>query len=231
MSVNEKSVRMLWGYAAIVGGVGSLMLAPVLVTIKYMTGWAIIPQPSWVTPFRDGMGSWLQFAPPTQLWTTYGMAYSVALSLMLVGFIGLIIHLRREAGRLPSKGYWLVLAGLCLVLPGDAIHSWTWHRTGLTTPTPGTYPLANTAYAIHMMGMNIVMIGSLMIGIGALPRKATARRLGRSFLLVFPAALLASALLLPTTPSGALWWLSLIMIASGFLLATGRGDRLVASTA
>jgi hypothetical protein len=28
--------------------------------------------------------------------------------------------------------------GLALVLPGDTIHTWTWHWNGLTTPTPGS---------------------------------------------------------------------------------------------
>jgi hypothetical protein len=68
--------------------------------------------------------------------------------------------------------------------------------------------VANTVYAVHMMGMNLVMVGSLTIGVSALRRKFLAPWLAWSFLLVFTAAALASITFLPTTPSGALWLLS-----------------------
>ena len=113
------------------------------------------------------------------------------------------------------------------MLPGDAIHSWTWHQNGLTIPTPGSNPLANTAYAAHMMGMNFVMLGSLMMGITALRRRTLARWLALLFALIFPAALLASVALLPTTPSGALWLFSVLMGLCGHLVARGQSARLL----
>jgi hypothetical protein len=94
------------------------------------------------------------------------------------------------------------------------------------TPTPGTNPVANTAYAVHMMGMNFVMVGALTIGVSALRRKFLAPWLAWSFVLIFPSAVIASTTVLPTTPSGALWWFSVVMMACGYLLATGRQDRL-----
>jgi hypothetical protein len=126
----------------------------------------------------------------------------------------------------PIKGLWLVVTGLALVIPGDAIHSWTWHQNGLQTPTPGTNPVANTAYAVHMMGMNLVMIGSIWSGIVSLRRKLLAPWLAWAFLLVFPGALLASVLLLPTTPSGALCWFSFVIMIAGYFMVTGQVDRL-----
>ena len=51
------------------------------------------------------------------------------------------------------------------------IHTWTWHQNGLTTPTPGTNPVANTAYAVHMMGMNFVMVGAMTVGVSAWRRR------------------------------------------------------------
>jgi hypothetical protein len=173
------------------------------------------------------LGSLLQFAPPPRLWTVYGSAYTVALALMLVGLLGLAGRMRDAQGRLPTRWVWLVLAGLCMVIPGDAIHTWTWHQNGLATPTPGTNPVANTAYAVHMMGMNFIMVGSLAVGVSALRRKFLARWLAWSLVLIFPSAVVASVTLLPTTPSGALWLFSLVMIACGYLLATGRHERLV----
>jgi hypothetical protein len=204
----------------------SLALAPVMVIVKYMTGWNVVPEPSWVPAGRDALGPLLQFAPPTWLWTVYGTAYTGALVLMLAGVIGLSGPMRDDRGRVRTKGYWILLAGLCLVIPGDAIHSWTWHQNGLTTPTPGTNPLANTAYAVHMMGMNFVMAGSMIAGVSALRGRFLAPWLAWSLVLVFPSAVAASVTLLPTTPSGALWLFSLVMIACGYFAATGKRDRL-----
>ena len=217
----------LQGYAALAGGTLGLVLAPIMVIIKYMTGWAVVPQPAWVEPVRDTLGGLLLVAPPTGLWMMYGSAYTVALLLMLAALAGLGRRMRDDRGRLRSWGYWILLAGLLMVIPGDAIHSWTWHQNGLTTPTPGTNPVANTAYAVHMMGMNFVMVGSLTLGVSALRRKFLAPWLAWSFVLVFPFAVLASLTLLPTTPSGALWWFCVVMIACGYCLATSRPDRLV----
>jgi hypothetical protein len=38
--------------------------------------------------------------------------------------------------------------------------------------------------------------------------------------------LLASLFLLPTTPSGALWWFSIVVLVAGYFMATGQVDRL-----
>jgi hypothetical protein len=210
------------------GGIMGVLLAPVMVTVKYMTGWAIIPEPVWVRPARQLFGGLLQFAPPPGLWVTYGTLYTAALCLMLVGLIGLGGWMRDDRGRIHTRGFWIVLAGLCMVVPGDAIHTWTWHRGGLTTPTPGTNPVANTAYAVHMMGMNLVMVGTIVMGVSSLRRKFLARWLAWAFAMVFPAAIVASLTFLPTTPSGALWLFSLIMIACGYSLVRGESHRLIA---
>lgn len=217
------------GYVAMAGGAMGLLLAPIMVIIKYMTGWAVIPEPVWVGAAQNALGDLLQFATPPGLWMTYGSAYTIALLLMLVGLIGLSGQMRDAQGRLQTKGYWIILVGLCMVIPGDAIHTWTWHQNGLTTPTPGTNPLANTAYAVHMMGMNFIMVGSMWVGVSALRRKFLARWLAWSFVLIFPSAVVASITVLPTTPSGALWLFCLMMIACGYFLATGKYNRLAAA--
>jgi hypothetical protein len=223
------SDRSYIGYVAMAGGALGFLLAPILVIIKYMTGWAVIPEPVWVGVAQEALGGLLQFAAPPGLWMAYGSAYTVALFLMLGGLVGLSRHLRDAQGRLHTKGYWIVLVGLCMVIPGDAIHTWTWHQDGLTTPTPGTNPLANTAYAVHMMGMNFVMVGSMTVGVSALRRKFLAPWLAWSFILIFPSAVVASISVLPTTPSGALWLFSMMMMACGYFLATGKSERLVAA--
>ena len=215
------------GALALIGGVTSIGLAPLLVSIKYLTGWAIIPEPFWVAAVNELLAAALPGMTPAELWRSVGTMYSVSLLLMLVGLFALRPQL--TGGPMAQQtGYWMLVGGLALVLPGDAIHSWTWHQNGLTIPTPGSNPVANTAYAAHMMGMNFVMGGSLLVGITALRRRTLARWLGWLFALVFPAALLASLALLPTTPSGALWLFSVLMGTCGYLLARGREARLAA---
>ena len=216
------------GYLTMVGGVMAVALAPPLVAIKYMTGWAIIPEPFWVSTGKAWLANTFPGQTPAQLWTAFGTGYSVALLLMLGGLLALAPHLKGRS-LLQRTGYWMLAGGLALVLPGDAIHSWTWHQNGLTIPTPGSNPLANTAYAAHMMGMNFVMLGSLIMGVTALRRRALARWLALLFALVFPAALLASLALLPTTPSGALWLFSALMGLCGYLVARGHTSRLLPS--
>ena len=210
------------------GGALALALAPLLVAVKYMTGWAIIPEPFWVPAVRDALADIFPTATPAALWMGFGTAYSAALLMMTCGLVVLAPQLQGRT-RAQRAGYWLVLSGLALVLPGDAIHSWTWHQNGLTIPTPGTNPVANTAYAAHMMGMNLVMAGSLVIGITALRRRTLTRWVAWLFALVFPAALFASLVLLPTTPSGALWLFSILMGLCGYRLARGRRSELVAA--
>jgi hypothetical protein len=198
------------------GGILGLLLAPIMVTIKYMTGWEVIAEPVWVDGFRATLGGLLRFASPPGLWVVYGSAYTVALVLMLAGLFTLSGRLRDNDGRLRTKAYWVLLIGLLLVIPGDAVHTWTWHQNGLTIPTPGTNPVANTAYAVHMMGMNFIMLGSMVLGISALRRRFLERWVAWLFVLIFPSAVLASTTVLPTTPSGALWLFCVVMIACGY---------------
>jgi hypothetical protein len=203
------------------GAASALALAPAMVAIKYMTGWAIIPEPFWVPAVKAWLAATFPAATPAELWTGFGTGYSVALLSMLGGLLGMAPQLKGTR-RAQQAGYWLLTAGLALVLPGDAIHSWTWHQNGLTIPTPGSNPIANTAYAAHMMGMNFVMLGSLLLGGTILRRRTAARWVGWMLVLVCPAAIFASVSLLPTTPSGALWLFNVLMIACGYLVARGR---------
>jgi len=209
-----------FGYAALLGSTLALLLTPAMVAIKYMTGWAIIPEPFWVPAARATLAAAFGTSTPAELWTAFGTAYSIALLLMFGGLVALAPTLQGRAG-VQRSGFWLLVGGLALVLPGDAIHSWTWHQHGLTVPTPGTNPVANTAYATHMMGMNFVMVGSLVLGVAALRQRSLARWVAWMFVLVFPGALLASISLLPTTPSGALWLLNVLVGLCGYMVVRG----------
>ena len=216
------------GSLAIAGGGIGLALAPFMVAIKYMTGWAIIPEPFWVPAVQGWLSASFPGTTPAALWTGFGTVYSIALASMLAGLLGMAPALTR--GTIGQRtGYWLIIGGLALVVPGDAIHSWTWHQNGLTIPTPGTNPIANTAYAAHMMGMNLVMAGSLLLGVMSLRRRTLVPWVAWLLALVFPAAVLASLSLLPTTPSGALWLFSVLVSLLGVCVARGRTFHLRAA--
>jgi hypothetical protein len=218
-------IRRAAGIAAIAGGAMGIVLAPVMVAVKYMTGWAVIPEPSWIGVVRPAMGELLTFTTPVGLWVVYGRLYTAALLLMLAGVVAFALETRDPAGRVRPRGLWVLMIGFCMVILGDAVHTATWHQNGLTVPTPGTNPVANTGYAVHMMGMNLVLVGSVMTGVSALRRRIFPRWLAWLFVLVAPSAVALSLTLLPTSPSGGLWMFSGTMVAFGLLLLSGRRAR------
>jgi len=205
----DQSIALRAG--VLVAGVLALVLGPILVAVKYQTGWRVIPIPSWLE--ASGLLDVLNdLAPATQLWTWVGMAYSVTLAVLLLGFVRWRAALGSDIDLYARLAYATAAIGLAMTLGGDAVHSALWHRTGITIPTPGSDPLPNRAYAIHMMGMNLLMIGSLALGIVRLRRGATPRWLSWGLIAVLPSGILASLTWLPTTPSGALWWFHLLMV-------------------
>jgi hypothetical protein len=210
------------GTAAIIGGVMGVALGPMMVMVKYLTGWAIIPEPSWIAVVRTALGALLTFSTPVGMWIVYGTLYTIALLLMFAGVVALVLQLRERMGRVQPVGFWILMIGLAMVIGGDAVHTATWHQNGLTIPTPGTNPVANTGYAVHMMGMNLVLAGSLMTGISALRRRLLAPWLARFFVLLPASIVVLSLTLLPTTPSGGLWMFSVMMIVVGLSLRSGQ---------
>ena len=213
------------GVAAVVGGLLGVVLAPIMVAIKYLTGWAVIPEPSWIALASPMLGPILAFGSPARLWVVYGSLYTIALLLMLAGVFALITHMRpRRPGQRPW-GPWLLVGGLALVIGGDAVHTATWHQHGLTVPTPGTNPVANTGYGVHMMGMNVLLAGALMTGVSALRNHSLPRWLAWLFVSVAPSAVAVSLTLLPTSPSGGLWMFSATMVGVGAILGRGQVSR------
>jgi hypothetical protein len=125
-NLEQKSMsRQLIGLFAVAGGTMGIILAPILVIIKYMTGWKVIPEPAWVDTARETLGVALEFASPPGLWMVYGSAYTISLVLMLAGLGGLSGRVKSAQSRVATAGYWIVIVGLCMVIPGDAIHTWT----------------------------------------------------------------------------------------------------------
>ena len=112
--MDQLSNRRTLGYLGVLGGGLCLALAPVMVTIKYMTGWAIIPAPDWVEPFRSDLGGFLTFDTPPRLWTVYGSVFTAGLMMVLLGLLGTAWRLIRSSG-LALWG-WLLTFALALQL-------------------------------------------------------------------------------------------------------------------
>ena len=51
----------LAGAATVVGGVLGVVLAPIMVAVKYLTGWAVIPEPFWISLGSPLLGGILGF--------------------------------------------------------------------------------------------------------------------------------------------------------------------------
>ena len=210
------------GYAAIIGGVLAVVLAPIMVIIKYMTGWAIVTKPAWIDIISPAIDVLFSFGTPVELWVVYGLIYSVALLLMSIGLISLWRMIKGKANKTQKISYLILLFGFLLILVGDAVHTATWHQNGLTIPTPGTNPVANTGYAAGMMGMNLVLIGSMVFGISALRKKLIAPWLAWLFILISPSAPAISLTLLPTSPSGGLLLFSIMLVLLGYSFLSTR---------
>ena len=218
----ELKVATHRSWIIMIGGILAMLLAPIMVIIKYMTGWNIIPEPSWIEPVSGFLSPILSFAPAQELWSFYGTFYSLALLMMISGIWLLWKPLRLIPSRWLKIAFWIFFAGLVQVLAGDFVHSITWHQNGIMTPTPGSNPVANTGYAVGMMGMNFILIGSLIFGIKALQGKYLPKWLAWSFILITPSAPLLSTTVLPTTPSGGLLFFALISVLLGYQLLKNR---------
>lgn len=218
----ELKVKKYRAWITMTGGTLALLLAPIMVIIKYMTGWNIIPEPQWINPISSYLEPLFSFAPATQLWTFYGSLYSIALFMMISGFWLLWKPIKASRSRWLQAGFAVFFIGLVLVLGGDFVHSITWHQNGITVPTPGSNLVANTGYAVGMMGMNFILIGSLILGITALRGHYLPKWLAWSLILITPSAPLLSTTLLPTTPSGGLLLFALISLFLGHQLLTRK---------
>jgi hypothetical protein len=222
---NSNLTTILGGYAAIVGGLLSIVLAPFLVFAKYQTGWSIIPEPFWVQWLRPFPFPALSPLSPVELWILFGIFYSLALVLMFLGLMTFLQRLKNDNGEFITKAVWFLLIGKSMVILGDIIHTATWHQNGLTVPTPGTNAVANTAYAVHMMGMNFIMVGTMVLGLRTIRTRSIAPWQSLFLIMVFPSAIVISTTLLPTTPSGGLWIFSFMLVAFGFSILSSRGLR------
>ena len=170
------------------GGVLAVAVTPLMVMVKYATGWSIIPRPAWTFLAGDVLDPLVSLGTPVQMWVAYGAIYTVALLLTLAGLAALCVRAMARGDRPTMISLSVVLLGLCLVIPGDALHTATWHLGGATLPRPGLNQVASTGFAMALIGEQLVLAGSFAVGIIALFRKSLDSRLAWLFVAVAPSA-------------------------------------------
>lgn len=223
---SDRSTRRA-GLAAVAGGLLALAVTPFMVIVKYSTGWAIVPEPAWVALVRPAVEPLVTFGTPVQLWVFYGLLYSLSLVLMGSGLLGLRSK-SVAASRAWSGSLWVLLAGLSLVLAGDAVHTATWHLGGATIPRANLNPVASAGISIEYLGIPMVFASSFVLGLIALRGAMLPPAVSLLLLAVAPGGVLLTVTQLPAMPSGALAILSVAMIVFGCSLAAGprhTGER------
>ena len=208
------------GLAALVGGVIGILYFPFHASAYFATqdGSAALDAPwvaVWAEPFTRVLAPLLTFAPPHEVYTTFGKI----LVLVVLGFLAgvLALHSRQgaRAGRLEKWGFRVLLLGSVLGTLGAFGEYYT--------PYLDYFFLAFSA-----PGILLLMFGSLLFGIGTL-RAGMTPRLGAWLLTLggFPGIVLMTVLV--GHLSGGLLLLDFAWVVLGYALWTQRFAPTVSS--
>ena len=203
------------GLAALVGGVIGILYFPFHATAYYATqeGAAALDAPwvvAWAEPFARVFDPLLSFAPPHQVYTTFGKFYL----LVMLGFLAgvLALHSRQgqgaRPGRLEKWGFRVLLVGTLLGSVGAFGEYYTPY-------------LDFSFFAFSTPAIVLVMFGSLLFGIATL-RLGMISRLGGWLLTIggFPGIVVMTVLL--GHLSGGLVLLDFAWVVLGHALWTRR---------
>ena len=201
------------GLAALVGGVIGILYFPFHASAYFATqdGAAALDAPwvaVWAEPFTRVFDPLLTFAPPHEVYTTFGKI----LVLVVLGFLPgvLALHSRQgaRAGRLEKWGFRVLLLGSVLGTLGAFGEYYT--------------PYLDFSFlAFSAPGILLLMFGSLLFGIGTL-RAGMTPRLGAWLLTLggFPGIVLMTVLV--GHLSGGLLLLDFAWVVLGYALWTQR---------
>jgi hypothetical protein len=202
------------GLAALVGGVIGILYFPFHASAYFATrdGAASLDAPwvaAWAEPFARVFDPLLTFAPPHDVYITFGKVYILVALGFLAGVLALHSRQRAHAGRLEKWGFRVVLVGSVLATVGAFGEYYT--------------PYLDFSFlAFSAPGLLLMMFGSPLFGIGTL-RARMVPRPGAWLLTIggFPGIILMT--ILSGHLSGGLVLLDLAWIALGYALWTQRG--------
>jgi hypothetical protein len=157
------------------------------------------------------------------LWATYsdaylyyGRAYFLVYLGCLLGLTGL--YARRRSSRLMGEnwGFGLTFVGLAVGLIGDVLAYWG------GSPGQEFTQVQSTGFTIEMLGLLLVLIGSVVLGVTYLNEQVNVLPKPVAGLLIAagPGGLLLSGL---HAPSGTLLLFCCASVILGYLLLAGRG--------
>jgi hypothetical protein len=202
------------GLVALVGGMIGLLYFPFHASAYFATrdGAASLDAPwvaAWAEPFARVFDPLLTFAPPHDVYTTFGKVVTLVVLGFLAGVLALHSRQGARAGRLEKWGFRVVLLGTVLGTVGAFGEYYTPY-------------LGFSFLAFSVPGILLLMFGSPLFGIGTL-RARMVPRPGAWLLTIggFPGIILMT--ILSGHLSGGLVLLDLSWIALGYALWTQRG--------
>ncbi len=211
----SSSNQIRWGgLAAMLGGLLGIAYFPFHAVAYFATedGAASLEAPwvaAWAEPFGGVFVPFFDFAPPDDVYTTYGKVYLFVALGMLAGTAALHVRQAPRAGRLERWGFRVAFAGAVLLTLGGLGEYWV-----------GALDFSFLAFSVP--GFLLTMFGSTLLGVGTL-RAGVMPGLGAWLLAVggFPGIILMTVL--SGHLSGGLLLLDLAWVALGYALFSEGG--------
>jgi len=163
---------------------------------------------AWAEPFGGTFAPFFAFAPPDDVYTTYGRLYLFVVLGFLAGTVALHARQAPRAGRLEKWGFRVAFAGAALLTIGGIGEYWV-----------GALDFSFLAFSVP--GFLLTMLGSTLLGFGTL-RARVMPRLGAWLLAVggFPGIILMTVLF--GHLSGGVLLLDLAWVVLGYALFSER---------
>lgn len=151
--------RRLSGLLAVLGGFLALALTLPFAAAYFRAYPGFDTPPPWVEAAPAALGNALNFAPPTEVYATYGRIFMFTYVLALPGLLALHTLQRGSSDRLARWGFGVLVTGLAATTIGVA----------------GDYWADGAGFLIEVLGLLILWAGSAMYGaahlrLGVLPR-------------------------------------------------------------
>jgi hypothetical protein len=155
----------------------------------------------------------------THLWAThsdtylyYGRAYFLVYLGCLLGLTGLYAQRRRSRLNGESWGFGLAFFGLTIGLVGDVLAYWG------GPPGQGFTQVQGMGFAIELLGLLLVLIGSVVLGVAHLRANVLPKLVTSLLIAAGPGGILFNF----HAPSGTMLVFCCAWVVLGYLLLTGR---------
>lgn len=155
----------------------------------------------------------------THLWATfadtylyYGRAYFLVYAGSLLGVIGLYVQRRESSLKGEFWGLGLTFVGLSVGLVGDVLAYWG------GPPGQGFTQLQGTGFVIELLGLLLVLTGSVVLGVAYLRADVLPKPVPWVLIVAGPAGVLFTF----HVPSGTMLLFCCAWVMLGYLLLTGK---------